>query len=153
MANLKLRPLAVIFATLVVAFSVICTAAPANGAIPTNLSGIWRGTISWRNGAESHPVVVTVTRSNPLSATIDVVGVCRADWTERSRSGDSIVVRAHVVASGRCGDNTWNLRVTSRQMSGPDGGGSFISISRAVNEPKSGGSGPTFGSLSGFFGS
>lgn len=90
------------------------------GAAPgLSLEGQWLGSVNWGR-AGTFPATVQITQSSPLQGTIDVAGVCQADWSEADREGNRLRVYAKVTsATTDCRNGHWDLTVDETRMSGP----------------------------------
>jgi hypothetical protein len=82
--------------------------APIAGADPApGFVADWTGT--WHSGGAGGRATVHLVSADPIVGTIDIPGMCTADWKETQRiSSTNRLVHAHVT-SGPCGDNTWNV--------------------------------------------
>lgn len=97
--------------------TVTSTGNQTSGPAQAGPIGDWTG--SWASAGEELPASLNITVAQPLTATIDIPGRCGASWTEQSRAGNQILVRA-TVTYGNCADNTWSVRVDGDELSATD---------------------------------
>lgn len=99
---------------------------PAAPPADDRVVGGWYGT--WTVSDGTYPAVLNISQANPLRANIDIPGrPCNADWTEESRSGAVVVVRA-TVRSGSCSSNTWLMTLTENSIYATDAQGYTASV-------------------------
>ncbi|WP_354560971.1 MULTISPECIES: hypothetical protein [unclassified Rhodococcus (in: high G+C Gram-positive bacteria)] len=88
--------------------------------------GGWYGT--WTVSDGTYLAALNISQANPLRANIDIPGrPCNADWTEESRNGAVVVVRATVL-SGSCSSNTWLMTLTENSIYATDSQGRTVSV-------------------------
>ncbi|WP_197508204.1 hypothetical protein [Mycobacterium sp. E802] len=94
---------------------------PAGPPSSSNIPLKWKGT--WTSAGTSLPATLNLTSVDPIQGSIEVVGLCAANWGEVQRNSDTSR-RVHAsVTGGPCIDNEWDLLIDNRSITGQDASG------------------------------
>jgi hypothetical protein len=94
-----------------------------NGPLAAASSGTTKWSGLWIANGVQRPANLILTSSDPIQGSIEVVGLCTANWNELQRNSDTSRRVQATVTSGPCTNNQWDVLIDPRSITGQDASG------------------------------